>query len=382
MILLILLAVVGICALGVFLVDFFVWFRTWSARIKIGRYTSVSDWITKAEKIANQWTKQMPTVKMTDSCRYILLDILKGKYRNSTIQSWQLAGLIAGLDKSVVRNVVDTLIDPQTGKWIKKPTENDYALLAYEVMRRCPENQNIMPAMEEMAEVIRSRTDGDYVWYRDHTKGTLYVDTVGFVSPFLVLYGKKTDNSALIELGLQQIKNYYQIGMLSNVKVPCHCYDVKKEMPLGVYGWGRGLGWFLIGVIEAYSQLDDSERPQWLHQVVREMAETVLRFQHQDGGLGSILAIDSSYDSSITAIAGYYLMKCNEIYPEERYVHGAMKCMDKLMSVTRRNGALDICQGDTKGIGIYSITYEVMPFAQGFALALAKMLSDSRAERR
>lgn len=377
MIILILFALVGVCALAIFLVDFFVWFRTWSSRIKIGRYSSVSGWILKSEQVVNRWIKRMPTVKMTDSCRYILLDMVKGKYRNRTIQSWQIAGLMVGMDEDTAHRVVDSLIDDRTGQWLQMPKENDYALLAYEVMKCAPSSKNVMPAMEAMAEVIQSKRDGSYIWYRDHTKGTLYVDTVGFVSPFLVLYGKCTGDSELIQLGLQQIQNYYDVGMLPNVKVPCHCYDVKKAMPLGVYGWGRGLGWFLIGVIEAYLQLDDSERAEWLRQIVLEMAETVLQFQHQDGGLGSMLAIDSSYDSSITAIAGYYLMKCNEIHPDDRYVSGANKCMGKLMSVTRRNGALDICQGDTKGIGMYSATYDIMPFAQGFALALAKMLDDN-----
>lgn len=374
MIILIILALLGVCALVIFLVDFVVWFRTWSSRIKIGRYSSVLDWIVKSEKVVKRWIKRMPTVKMTDSCRYILLDAVKGKYRNRTIQSWQMAGLMVGMDENTAHRVVDSLIDDKTGQWLQKPKENDYALLAYEVMNCAPFRKNVMPAMETMAEMILSKRDGSYIWYREHTKGTLYVDTVGFVSPFLVLYGKRTGNSELIQLGLQQIKTYYDVGMLSNVRVPCHCYDVKKAMPLGVYGWGRGLGWFLIGVIESYLQLDASERPEWLRQIVLEMAETVLQFQHIDGGLGSMLAIDSSYDSSITAIAGYYLMKCNETHPDDRYVSGAKKCMDKLMSVTRRNGALDICQGDTKGIGMYSATYDIMPFAQGFALSLAKML--------
>lgn len=42
--------------------------------------------------------------------------------------------------------------------------------------------------------------------------------------------------------------------------------------------------------------------------------------------------------------------------------------MAKLRSVTRITGALDWCQGDTKGIGIFAKKFGVMPFAQGFLI--------------
>lgn len=46
----------------------------------------------------------------------------------------------------------------------------------------------------------------------------------------------------------------------------------------------------------------------------------------------------------------------------------ADRCLDKLRSVTRITGAIDWCQGDTKGIGIFAQTYDIMPFAQGLTL--------------
>ena len=38
------------------------------------------------------------------------------------------------------------------------------------------------------------------------------------------------------------------------------------------------------------------------------------------------------------------------------------------MECTRMTGAIDWCQGDTKGIGVFSQMYDTMPFAQGMAL--------------
>ena len=44
------------------------------------------------------------------------------------------------------------------------------------------------------------------------------------------------------------------------------------------------------------------------------------------------------------------------------------------MKATRRNGAVDYCQGDTYGIGYYSQIFSVMPFVQGLTLMLSKQL--------
>ena len=44
------------------------------------------------------------------------------------------------------------------------------------------------------------------------------------------------------------------------------------------------------------------------------------------------------------------------------------------MKATRRNGAVDNCQGDTYGIGYYSQIFSVMPFVQGLVLMLSKQL--------
>ena len=46
------------------------------------------------------------------------------------------------------------------------------------------------------------------------------------------------------------------------------------------------------------------------------------------------------------------------------------KIINHLMKVTQRNGAIDMCQGDTHGIGNYSSNFGYMPFVQGLTLVL------------
>lgn len=70
----------------------------------------------------------------------------------------------------------------------------------------------------------------------------------------------------------------------------------------------------------------------------------------------------------LTAVMAYYYKNCAIIYNKKEYHDIYVKCMAKLRAVTRITGALDWCQGDTKGIGIFAKKFGVMPFAQGFLI--------------
>ena len=94
-----------------------------------------------------------------------------------------------------------------------------------------------------------------------------------------------------------------------------------------------------------------------------------MQFQHDDGGFSANLALPG-YDSSITAVAGYFYSLCEQISYSEEFTNAKKKCIRKLRSCTRKNGAIDYSQGDTKGIGVYSTTYDIMPFTQGNALRI------------
>ena len=81
------------------------------------------------------------------------------------------------------------------------------------------------------------------------------------------------------------------------------------------------------------------------------------------------------FESSGTALLGFLLLTACRISGEERFLKAAFRAEKALMGVTRRNGVLDMCQGDTKGIGMYSDVWNLMPFAQGMALRLSVELN-------
>ena len=54
-------------------------------------------------------------------------------------------------------------------------------------------------------------------------------------------------------------------------------------------------------------------------------------------------------------------------------MESADKAIGYLMGVTRRNGAVDFSQGDTKDIGVYSTLFDILPFTQGFCIRLINL---------
>ena len=60
-----------------------------------------------------------------------------------------------------------------------------------------------------------------------------------------------------------------------------------------------------------------------------------------------------------------------------QYLDAARRIETALMSMTRRDGAVDYAQGDTHGIGMYSMRYGTMPFVQGIALRFTESLDEA-----
>lgn len=359
---------------SVALVDLFVNLATWLSRIKIGRWEEEKVWKEAVEKTAKKWFFHMPAVKKTDQTRYLLWDMIKGNYKNKTIQSWQSGGIYLGIaensSEEELKSMEQQFLDQTSGKWRIKPKEVDEALLAYAILKYAVDKEKIKPAMDEMFALIQGKVqERDHcVCYRDGIADVRFVDTVGFICPFLALYGSVYHEEAAFEIAKNQIKTYQEKGLLENYSLPVHAYDSRNGFPMGIYGWGRGAGWWMLGLIDTYREW----KTDWLAEILRETAEKMTCFENETGGFSSNLILKNNVDSSITAIAGYFYREYAKISGEKKYLEISQRCVKALMKNTRRTGEIDFSQGDTKGIGIYSQTYDKMPFTQGIALRIGE----------
>lgn len=374
------LGIIAAAALVIWCVDLYHYILHRYCRYHIGRWPDIETWQRAVIHRAICWTIKTPTVKITDNNRYLLLDMLQGKYRSNTIQSWQTASLLLGLEqigtaqcKEAVKKAIDKLLD-KNGMFKTAPTNVDCGMLAYSILK-VSDPEQIRPAMDFAAELISARTaeDGTLVYVNDVKSDERYVDTIGLACPFLACYGKTYRKPEYIALAVRQLRAFSEYGLERSASLPNHSYSVSSKLPLGVYGWGRGAGWYTLGLIDTYKELPDGEDKQWLKEQIRKTADSYLRFQRADGGFGYIMQMKQGYDSSATAALAYFYRECAAVFAEEEYRKVSDRCLDKLRTVTRITGAVDWCQGDTKGIGIFAQTYDIMPFAQGMTLRAWKV---------
>jgi len=372
-------------AIVVGLIDAIPILTDWLGRIHIGRYQDREQWGQSISRLGVKWLRQTPKIKVTDNTRLVVIDMLRGNYTKNAIQHWQEAALLLGLSEQlqqaedpVIHKEVMEYIDSKfdgNGQWKVLPQHVDVAILAYAVMKLdFITADKYKPALDYTWKLIKDHIGEEgTVLYRKTMPSYRYVDTIGFICPFLVAYGVKYNMDECIQLSVRQIRAYEQYGMLEHHDIPCHAYHIQSKLPLGLYGWGRGLGWYAIGLIDAWKELpQEHESKQELTESVKKFARAACAFQGDQGNWNwTVTRTESRPDSSTTATLAWFLLNASQI---EEISQSCSQSVDLaihyLMRVTRRNGAVDFSQGDTKDIGVYANLFNILPFTQGFCIRL------------
>ena len=355
-------------------------------RYHIGQWANFHQWEKAVVKKAVVWSVHSPIVRERDKSCYQLLNFFSGNYRNKTIQSWQEGMLAIGLleydRKNRIgynKNYLRRKYISTSGQWKNQVNRVDFALLAYAILKSCDDPKTVAPAMDRMICVIEDNLceDGMISYSQGKKVNLRYVDTLGMVCPFMALYGVIYNKSQYIDLAIQQIERFRSFGMLEQYSLPCHAYDVKHSLPVGLYGWGRGTAWYFLALIDTWFELKSANYKSKLLNWILEAAENYINFQTADGGFSTILQGGGQYDSSITAAMAYLYGVCSIECDNKEYKRISLNCLKKLRSVTMRSGAIDCCQGDTHSIGIFSQVFDIMPFVQGLTLrALSLKMED------
>lgn len=355
--------------------------KTWVSRVHIGRYENEEIWIQAIVNKSIKWLNNTPKIKVTDNTRLTIIERIKGNYSKNAIQHWQQAALLLGLNdylKVKSDNNIKIEINKflksnfnKDGSWKEKPKFIDCAILSYAVMNY-DKVDKYKVSYDETYSLIRELIGSDEtVKYRKSMEDYRYVDTIGFICPFLIKYGVRFNYEEAIELAINQIKDYYKYGFDNENIIPFHAYDIKNKYKLGLCGWGRGLGWFAIGVIDSWRELPENNKyKKEIEEIVVTFSKSILKLQLNNGAWGwTVTRKETRIDSSTTATLAYFLTYASIIKDIEKECKLACdKAIKYLMSVTRRDGTIDFSQGDTKDIGVYSMLFDKLPFTQGFAL--------------
>lgn len=215
--------------------------------------------------------------------------------------------------------------------------------------------------------------------YRANKMNMLLVDTLAMICPFLSRYWNEYGDSKALELCVQQITEFIEKGIDKSLCLPYHGYLADSGKNIGLLGWGRGVGWLLIGLVDSLEYIPKNHSNYHLiSNCFMNCINSVKKYQDKRGYLHwNLLDEKAHVDSSATAMFGYSIIRgINLKILDYSYLKYANKSLNALNCSTNMFGMVNDCSGECNGPGRYSEFFGFRSWAQGPAYALAVLLED------
>lgn len=192
-----------------------------------------------------------------------------------------------------------------------------------------------------------------------------FIDTIGLVCPFLIMYSDITDCEQAFIIAERQVKNVMDVGLEKNGILPFHAVDLTLNIPLGSVNWGRGVGWWILGLapLAARSSIDEPDEYLIALQKLVDFLETArLNKEYWPQFIGH--TNDNKIDSSATLMimlasqqGGLKNVKSQEL-------------LDVIKQCVDSSGVVSNSSGDTIYINKYSRAKGASELTQGLMLSL------------
>lgn len=204
----------------------------------------------------------------------------------------------------------------------------------------------------------------------------LLVDSLGMLCPFLAGYGRDFQDRDAVALARTQLLRFVELNLDSDSRLPFHGYFAGGPYRLGAHGWGRGVGWFLIGLVDTLLELDAAEDGvESITSAIRQCASTLRTFQHPDGNWSWVVPLSStSRDSSVAAFCGYALTRARRAGIVE-FNDVISQAYTALMNSAAPDGTIGESSGECRGLTEYSDCFGPQPWVQGMGAAFVIELS-------
>ncbi len=206
------------------------------------------------------------------------------------------------------------------------------------------------------------------ILYRNYSPSA-YIDTLGMICPFLFRYAKATGNHELARLAMSQFELFFENGFDAASGLPYHGYNVNKGQKDGIIGWGRGLGWMMLGLADSLAWVEsDTSEYKKLNDMFGMISKKVLPHQRADGGYSwQLQAQDGPLDISATSMIGYSLARYSAIARTEENEEALRRTEAYVLSAIDARGYVTNSSAECRGFSMYPQRYEINSWGQGFA---------------
>lgn len=209
-------------------------------------------------------------------------------------------------------------------------------------------------------------------------RGNAYIlaDGVGQSSMFLAKYAQLSGDTKAREMAARQLLSFARCGMAKGMNLPYHGYEIRKDgaAKLGIIGWGRAVGWLLLGV-RVFLDTAPADDPSYeeIERLYEKMAGAVAGYQREDGGFSwQLEAVEGAADTSAAAMIGYALG--GRIWQKDKTDRIAGFLLNNVTEKGVVTGALAECIDFAE----HPQRYGIYPWGQGAALAFLASLQGER----
>lgn len=161
------------------------------------------------------------------------------------------------LMREVKRQVDKGLLKGQNSLQIVRNDQCSYGCILLDLYQQYKEDKYKQIAKSIVARLDSIDKKDGIVRYRE-TSHKQDVDCIGLVCPFLNQYAQTFSDSHVDSLSAKMINDYSRYGMDYLTGLPCQAYDTKTAIKTLNADWGRGCGWFCLGVSTMNKSLQDS----------------------------------------------------------------------------------------------------------------------------
>lgn len=202
--------------------------------------------------------------------------------------------------------------------------------------------------------------------------GHVYVDGIGMMCPFLMKYGITFQQQNVVETAFKQIENMLTYGMDEATGLPYHGFQYENRIKYGIIGWGRAVGWLMLGMAGVLKELRDAQcirqeaEYKRIEEAFTQLIQAIAPYQKPNGAFcWQLSALDGPEDSSATAMIAWALQmagQTQEMSILERAVPYLLTC--------EKDGKIYNCSGECLGFSQYPQVYGAYPWSLGPAYAV------------
>lgn len=295
-------------------------------------------------------------------------DILRTRQLKRDLFFWNNGALSWALEQYKTAEIEDTLFinDEILLKKRRKMWLVDDTLYFYANYHRI--NQTELDSVYSFLKDAEKDSAGSILYRQGDTAA--FLDTIGMICPFLTRYGSERNNQQATDLAIQQFRAFFTNGFDELSGLPYHGYDIKHGHKCGIIGWGRGLGWLMIGLVETLRWLDPrSDEFIEVEAYAHKIFEVIIKYQTANGGFSwQLQATEGHLDTSVVSMIGYSLSLYMKLTKSSAYKDELDKMIRCLLSNINESGEVLSSSAECRGFSMYPQRFETNSWGQGFGV--------------